>query len=509
MRITDILIRSTLLPAFILAALLCTNSPAAEMQLWGKPLSIHGYLSQSVGFGIAGEHFDTQESFQSAIFQGLIEGTYEPRHDMRIFLSGRFNADWAYQALKDNTNWRDKGFDESRGKLYVFDDFKDILNEAHITWRPDHFYFRLGKQIVRWGETDGFRLMDQINPLDQRRGLADVEFETTIQPTWLVRAEYGVPDLPDWCQSLSFQVIFNPNLQFVPNESMKPGNDVSGIWSPYIEIPTNRPYPRDFGYMGSADSRLTEPGGSDGFEYALRLRAVVRDTVVTLNYYYGSDKDPVVRTAGLPRPEVSPYDGRTIFHPNVEGYYPMFRFVGGTLTTDIDPLQSTALGGVAPLLRLEGFYAFNKTFTWDRLNAFEQHDEIRWAAGIDWKVKIPLLNQLSFFTISPQFYHRKIMNYPGEGMLSGPGGESLRENNYQASLMISTGYLGGKLQPSFFWLRNISEKANFFRLQTVYDWSHHWRYTLGVLFFDGDKAGKSYQALKHKDQLYLTISYRF
>ncbi len=34
----------------------------------------------------------------------------------------------------------------------------------------NQFYFRVGKQIVQWGETDGFLLMNQINPIDQRRG---------------------------------------------------------------------------------------------------------------------------------------------------------------------------------------------------------------------------------------------------------------------------------------------------------------------------------------------------
>jgi hypothetical protein len=52
------------------------------------------------------------------------------------------------------------------------DKWKGAWNKyANIgTWTPGDFLFRVRKQIVRWGETDGFRLMDQINPLDQRRG---------------------------------------------------------------------------------------------------------------------------------------------------------------------------------------------------------------------------------------------------------------------------------------------------------------------------------------------------
>ena len=146
------------------------------------------------------------------------------------------------------------------------------MSEAHVTWRPDQFYLRLGKQIVRWGETDGFRLMDQINPLDQRRGLADVEFENTILPIWLARAEYAVRDLPVWAQALSFQGIFNPNAEFRHNESIQPGNTAWGIWAPNRDLPLGQAYPPDYAHLGSADARLREPTGSEGFEYALRVR---------------------------------------------------------------------------------------------------------------------------------------------------------------------------------------------------------------------------------------------
>ncbi len=489
--------------------LLVSDLGAMDVQAFGKPLSIHGYLSQSVGLGIAGEHYDTQKHFQSAIFQGLLELAYDPAKELRIFLSGKLNADYAYPVLENDRLWQEKGFGESRKRLYILDSTKDLLNEAHITWQKGPICVRLGKQIVRWGETDGFRLMDQINPLDQRRGLADVEFENTILPIWLVRAEYTVPTLPAWLQALSFQGIFNPNVQFRPNASLRPGNNVSGIWSPSANIPLGGPYPLDYAHLGAEDARVDEPTGPRGYDYAFRMKMTLHDTIFTANYYYGRDKDPVSRIAGPSRVDLSPYDGRMIVHPNVEGYYPIFRFAGGTLTTDIDSLQSTCLGGVAPVLRGEAFYAFGSTFTSDAANSFESHDEIRWAVGVDWKVMVPVLNPYSFFTISPQYYHRKIVGYPDRGMLTGPGGGPLRENNYQSSLMVSTSYLNGKLQPSFFWLRNISERADFYRFNLIYDWSHNWRYTVGALLFYGAKEGKSFEAFAHKDQVYLAVSYRF
>jgi hypothetical protein len=254
---------------------------------------------------------------------------------------------------------------------------------------------------------------------------------------------------------------------------------------------------------------IAEPKGSDGNEYALRAKGTVRDATVTLNYYYGRDKDPVTRVNGPFRTDISPYDGRLIIHPNIQGFYPLFRFAGGTLTTDIDPLQSTALGGVAPVFRFEAFYAFGSTFTSDQQNTFKHHDEIRWAAGADWKVKIPLLNPFASFTISPQFYQRRIIGYPSNDTLTGPGGESIRKNNYQSSLMVSTSYLNNKVQPSAFWLRNWSERADYYRFQVTYDWSHRWRCIAGTLIFYGAEKNKSFDVFSNKDQAYFTVSYRF
>jgi hypothetical protein len=198
-----------------------------------------------------------------------------------------------------------------------------------------------------------------------------------------------------------------------------------------------------------------------------------------------------------------------VLHPSVEGFYPRLRFVGTTLTKDIDPLQATAIGGVAPVFRLEAFYAFDNTFTRNLDNSFVRHDEVRWAVGVDWKLKLDLLNPLAFFTISPQFYQRTILGYQNDTTLTGTGGQQLRPDNYQASLLVATRYLSGKLQPSFFWLRDISERADFFRLQVVYDWSDQWRGAVGCLLFNGEKKGRSFETFSHKDQVYVTVSYRF
>lgn len=260
----------------------------------------------------------------------------------------------------------------------------------------------------RMGETDGFRLMDQINPLDQRRGFADVEFETSIIPVWLLRAEYNLPIKPSWIQNLNLEFVYNPNADFIPNQGVMAGNADGGIWAP--DVPISFPFPPFRGHLATAYGLIDTPKRwSEGNEFAVRIKAVVKDAIITLNAFYGRENDPVTQlvppfTAPVP-PHIFASDGALLLHPFQEGRYPLFRFVGATFSRDITPLKASFMGGVAPVLRLETFYAFDSTFTLTNpitnMQRFEKSDEFRGAIGADWKVRIGFLNPNTYFFISP------------------------------------------------------------------------------------------------------------
>lgn len=491
-----------------------TPSGAFITKMGDMPLTIMGYINQGLGYGITGdEHYDTKEGPQSAYYNVLLEMELEVSPNLRFFGSGMLTGDWAYEFLSGDSEWEKKAFVNSRDELAHDTVLRDLLQEAHVTWTPGNFYLRAGKQIVVWGETDGFRIMDQINPLDQRRGITDVEFESTVLPTWLLRAQCFFQPQSTWLQDLGFEFVFNPNADFEKNRDIVPGNDVAGIWAPNVLVPLG---PGTDAHLGSLNYDLKEPDtwDSDGFEYGLRVRSVVRDAILTLNYFYGLDNSPITKNAPMmPDIEVSPWDNMLIIHPYVEGYYPLFRFGGATFTKDFPNISSSALGGVAPVLRLEGFYAFSNTFTNDQKNTFETHDEIRWAIGVDWKVKVDWLNPRAYFMISPQFYHRYVVDYPDAGQtLTATASTAVKENNYQTSLMINTTYFHNKLQPSIFWLGDWTYgRSGFIRPQLKYEYSSNWDFTLGAIFLygDADASGKGFEPLRYKDHVYFTASYRF
>ena len=484
---------------------------AEQFNVGGKPLNLYGYLTQMAALGLHNS-YDTEAGLQAALMNLLIEGDYSITPELKFTASGRLTVDWAYQLNAGRDSWEEKMFDKSKGHLNVDDKDWQLLNEAHVTWTPGDFYFRVGKQIVVWGETDGFRLMDQINPQDQRRGFIDVEFENTIIPIWLARAEYRPPIKSSWLQDFSLQFIFNPNAEFIRNQDIQPGNDVGGVWAPNVLIPG--PFPRGEAHLGSTFNDITKPKAfnSDGYEYGFRVKGVISDAILTLSYYYGLDKSPVTQSAPLPPKIEVASDGRLIIHPFLTGHYPLFRFVGGTFSRDITNLKASFLGGVAPVVRLESFYAFSNTFA-TNLNRLIKSDEFRASIGVDWKLKVPFLNAKAYFMISPQFYYRRIIDYPSIANISGVRNNEfisgLNENNYITSLMINTSYFHNKLVPSFFWLRDYKSQSEFFRIQLVYDYSNQWHFTVGGLFIDGSKTGEQFQLFENKDQVYFKISYKW
>jgi uncharacterized protein DUF1302 len=478
---------------------------AFKFDLFGKPAIIQGFVNQGVGFGVAGDHYDTMEGFQQAVFQGLVEFDYELRHDLKFFTSGMLNTDLAYQ--RDSNEWERKGFDDSDRELKIFDEFRDILNEFHITWTPGNFLFRVGKQIVPWGELIGQRLIDQINPVDQRRGQTDIEFETTIIPIWLARIEYFPELASDWLLDLGFEFIFNPNADFRGDEGGKLGNDEAGIWAPLVEIPL--PFPPYGATFGSENAVIDQPDDwdPDGYEYGVRVKANFGASYITLNYFYGRANSPAVLTrtpeaSALTTMEASPYDGRLILHPGAVGYYPRLHFAGFTYARELEGLYSTRLGGVAPFLRMEAMYSFDSTIANAAGTALSEHDEIRWAAVLEWKLKINWLHDKSFITIGPQFTHHHIMDYPSDDL------SFVAEDNYSASVrVVSPKYFNQRAWLEAIYIRVFDDdkEGDLILPKIVWDRDAHWNYTLGAIFVEGD----TFEALDHKDQVYFTIGYRF
>lgn len=154
-------------------------------------------------------------------------------------------------------------------------------------------------------------------------------------------------------------------------------------------------------------------------------------------------------------------------------------------------------------MRMESIYAFDNTFV-TSINTFDEHNELRWAVALDYKWIIPFINPRAGVSISPQFIHRKIMNYPSNYELS-----SLKGNNYTATLSISTSYFNTRLTPSVFWWYDITNAAHFIKPQVEYAYSSKWKFTLGALIMAGNKEGQGFALFDNKNQVFFKAEYRW
>lgn len=498
--------------SLMVLALLVSSSFAIDLDVGARfPLQASGYFSQSANYGLKDDYYDNQHGFNSFITQLLLELSYMPSSNMRLFVSGNLNMDQAYWILDNNSQWKDKGFDRSDDDQFIYDDWQDLLKEAHVSWGSDAWFFRIGKQVVQWGQSDGILLTNLINPIDQRRGPSDVRFENSILPIWMVRGEYNTAVNSTLLQQFGAQFILDPAAKFRGNQLTTTGNEVQGVWAPYIEA-------GPFAYIGGLYNDIEEPDSFDPdyFSYGLKLTTETHGAEVALLGFYGRDRD--YAAVGVP-PFISvdpsyptnDYDGKLILHPVQEGYYPRFKFVGTTFTREISGLKAGWLGSVAPVLRMEALYAFDTVYGASDMT-FHETDEIRALVGLDWKFKVSFLNPRAYFFVSGQYFYQREVDYPdGDVTLTQRGSVAgdLSEDNHKITLLVNTTYFHTKLQPNFFWLHDCSNHSDFYKAWVNWEQNSNWLYSIGGLVLRGETKDDSDYAMEHKDQVYATITYRF
>jgi hypothetical protein len=510
----------------LMLALGLTAAPAAakEFNLQGDGiLNVMGYMSQSAQFSLKSDKYDSEEDLQSALMNIFIESDFKPNDTLTFYASGLLTTDWIYEIKNNDYTWQSRQFNKSRDNLFVDDEAWQLLKEAHVTWSPGNFLFRAGKQVVSWGEMDFVRVMDQINPTDDRRGFADVEFETTVIPIWLLRAECypNVAAKGGAVQDLGIQFIFNPNADFIPNQDIVTGNDQMGIWAPDYLIPTDALDPTGFlssvfgptTRVGSMAANLEKPDewDSDYFEYGVKINATIGNHMLSLNGFYGRANSPesVITGAvmdpswGGAIPLFTP-DSDGLFHVNLttQGYYPRQKFVGASYNYELKCLKSSALGGVSPVLRAEAMHEFDHTFVNQDVE-FVKSNYLRTGVSLDWKAKIRALNDKAYFTVMPQFFYDRILDKKS-GWDVGQD-----ENSYTLGLLLETTYLNARLKPSMAWMHDFNGEADLLLPSLTYTRTYQWEYTLEALLIDARENSGNLDLFRHKNYIGFKIKYNW
>ena len=198
------------------------------------------------------------------------------------------------------------------------------LREAFVDLVLPPFTLRLGRQQVVWGETDNFRALDVINPLDLSWHWSRETWEDIRVPLWMARGIYDIGKFA-WLEESFVEAIWIP-ADFRPNkiatDPRRPwaftGNGLREVANSIVidstllnlDLTVRDKHPeRELG------------NGQGGF----RFKAIWGDIDFSLNYFYGFSGNTGVRVLG----DLSRTVGDTL-HRVIEVVNPRSHVVGFT-----------------------------------------------------------------------------------------------------------------------------------------------------------------------------------
>ena len=368
---------------------------------------------------------------------------------------------------------------------------RNRLFTAYMDIEKGPVFLRFGRQILAWGETDIFRLLDNINPLDNGFGGFLIALDERRVPVNMVRGNYHFTSIGPLNDAFleGFVAEATP---IATQPGIPPG-------SPWI--------PGGLGYPNPAVRSVIEKPPGENIRGGGRFVFTAMDATFTLAHYWTYLDTPgvvftipsvvpsygheILATQKMPR---IPITGASVTFP-VTSLYSVVRselayFTGEPMNRQGRGIQKSNLEGSLNPFAYPGFL---EHVSLDPNNpdpqaktihgTILQLDSLNYAIGLDVNRFIRWLNPTQTFFISTQAFYKHIFNSPGDTILPVPVYNQaiptnqpgtvpafLRslclqqkgrlcnlaprfihnpENQVLHTLLITTSYQGGRIVPSF------------------------------------------------------------
>ncbi|MGR3316906.1 MAG: DUF1302 family protein [Candidatus Anammoxibacter sp.] len=316
------------------------------------------------------------------------------------------------------------------------------LREFFFEKTINNVYLKLGKQQIVWGNADGLKVLDVVNPQDFREFIYD-EWEDSRIPLWTVNVEIPINDWLIqllWIPDRTYHKIPEPNSTFEFTSPMIIGNPPPNL--PLNQNSVQRPQR----FFSDSDA-------------GIRLSRFWKGWDFTFNYLYHFDDIPVAFS------DVAITRGRPLITVSPE--YKRSHLIGGTF--------SNAFGNL--VIRGEYGYFFNKYFVVNDLansDGVVETDKFSYVLGFDW-------SGLSDTLLSFQLFQGIITDSP-PGLIR----DQVETN---VSLYVSREFLNNVIHAEFIWLQNINRSDGFFRPKISYELKDNVMLKLGFDLFYGANKG--------------------
>ncbi len=359
------------------------------------------------------------------------KGIYKISDDWRLTLEGRAHYDPVERL----------GFPKS-----VWIDPRQVLLDGKVK----KVNLKLGLQQVVWGQADGLRVLDVINPLDYREFILE-DFLDSRRPLWMARADVPV-------EKGSLQLVWVP--YFAPSRLPGVENEF-GLGSNF-----------GLGLIGAAQSNLppfsTRVESTQRPAYQLkssqggaRYSRSIGSWDLTGNYFYGWEDTPTSYVRGIEFKPNEPLP-TVVFKPRFDRK----EVFGGTAATNF--------GSV--VLRMEAGWNRNKPQAvtgFPIKSGYEKFGLFSSVTGLDWSAN-------TWLWVSGQYFLQSI-NAPQSRLL-------FPRNNHLASVFFRTNFLRDTLRPEFFVLTGLNQRQFMVRPKLTKTFGDHWSVGVSADFLGGKQT---------------------
>ncbi len=385
----------------------------------------------------------TQISISSALERGAElqknELVIEPRIDVRFSGGARLTgkvlvrSDFADNLEPDQPS---NDFRSAASSRWTIGEDTDVeLRELFVDFDVGEALVRLGKQQVVWGQADGLRVLDVINPLSFREFILP-DFEDRRIPLWMVNVEVPVA-------GATLQLLW------IPDQTYDDFPDAEGTYA--FTAPRFRPAlgdqePAQLQSLQKPNSVLKDS------DVGLRLSAFTGGWDLTANYLYHYQDQPVLE---LDR--------------------------SGEVTQVIPTYKRTHLAGFSASTAFADFvfrgelgYSTDRYFTSnDSAEGFEKSHEVSGVLGLDY-------SGLTDTLISGQFFQSSVSG--SDGMLRAQDERSL-------SLLVRRDFANDTLSAEMLAIHNTNDSDGVVQLELSYQLSSNMTLAAGADVFYGSTDG--------------------
>ncbi len=374
---------------------------------------------------------------------------------MRLTVIGRLRGDIVDKLEPGSPAQRNRSAFSKR--LFVGDHVDIELREAYIDTEIGSTFLRVGKQQVVWGQADGLKVLDVLNPQSFREFILD-DFEDSRIPLWMVNAEIPVGEA-------LLQLLWIPDNTY--DDIPEPGATFT-FTSPLIvpELPpgvpvTISPLNRSDDFFGDSD-------------VGAKLSVFFGGWDLSLNYAYHYFDRPVVRreisTAGI----------------IVRQDYERTHLLGGTF--------SNVFGNFT--LRGEVGYSSDRFYLTNDITDADgviRSGEFAYVLGLDYQ------GWRDWF-ISAQIFQSIVTD-------SAPG--LVRDSvDTTSTLLVRRDFMNDALQAEALLIHSLNQGDGVLQASLQYEWRTNIRLKIGADIFYGNSEGLFGQ-FNERDRLSMSIEFGF